>query len=273
MTEPEKHYTKPCDECGTTIVALNWAGLALTRYCQECRDRLNRELEADQARRWRESLAFHRREYLENTTRGVPRKFRDLTWEDFRFDQGGEENRERVRRLRSYAEGFPTDRPPHGYPSVVLASPSNGVGKTMLASLILGTIVHNFEQIARTVCPYQFWSVNRVKMRLRSAERYGSEETVEQVYRELSTVWLLILDDVGKEHADGRDASYAYEMYFNLIDQRYNCELPVIVTSNLGFEPWYEGEPSLVDLMGRAAVSRLAEMAGQIFVIEGEDRR
>ena len=158
----------------------------------------------------------------------------------------------------------------------MLASPENGVGKTMLASLILGTLIDRYPDMGREVCPYQFWSVNSIRMRLKAAERFGGRETVEDVYRDFTTMWLLIIDDVGKEQLGAGVASDAFssEMYFNIIDQRYNHQLPLIMTSNLDFHPWNDGETSLVDLMGRASVSRLVEMTdGDTVVIEGSDRR
>ena len=166
------------------------------------------------------------------------------------------------------------DGPPRGAESIILTSETNGVGKTMLACLLLKDLIGRFEEIGRERSPYQFWSVGDVKMRLKVAERFGSEETVEDVYRDYGSMWLLILDDVGKEQLTGAEASYAYEMYFQIINHRYNNDLPVVLTSNLSFEAWRPGGPTMVDLMGRASVSRLREMTRQReYVIEGEDRR
>ena len=204
--------------------------------------------------------------------RGIPRRYHGSRWEDFAFDRGGESNRDKVRAVREYAEGFPVEGLPYGYPSLVLASPSNGVGKTLLACLMLETIYRRMDPTRGVVLPAQFWPVHDIRLRLSSVGRHTFDETWEQVMGDFATMPLLVIDDVGKERLGG-EANY-YETYSLVLEARYNANLPVVLTTNLGLEPWTEGGPSLVDLLGRATVSRLAEMAGgKIYVIEGEDRR
>ena len=273
MTSPVTYETA-CEDCGQKFSSPYLAGVTIFRCCADCRALRNQAHERDHERRTAESLVYHRERWLSHPQQGIPVRYRGMTWEDFQFDRGGESNRRRVQELRQYAQDFPVGGFPKGVKSLVLASEVNGVGKTMLASLMLRDIVERFEQTGRERCPFQFWSVHDVKMRLRSAERFGSTETPEDVYRDFTGMWLLILDDVGKEHLTGADASFAYEMYFAILNHRYNQQLPVVLTSNLSFTPWRKDGPSLVDLMGRASVSRLAEMTGgRVYVIEGEDRR
>ena len=267
-------FTTACGDCGEEFSGHHLFGLNLGRYCARCREARNTAHEEERRKIAASSLAYRQHEWLTDSLRGIPGRYRGLTWDDFRFDRGGEGNRRRVDALRQYAQEIPVDRFPHHMKSIVLASEHNGVGKTMLASLMLNDIIHRYTETGRERPPFQFWSVHDAKMRLRSAERFGGPETPEEVYRDFGTVWLLILDDVGKEQLTGAEASFAYEMYFAILNQRYNNQLPVILTSNLSFSPWRFGGPSLVDLMGRASVSRLVEMTGrQVYVIEGEDRR
>ena len=264
----------PCDDCGRLVTRPLFLGLRLGRYCRECKDARNMEREAEMARVHEASLAMNRERWLTDPKGGIPYKYRNLAWDHFRFDQGGESNRPRVAAFRKYAQDFPLDGFPRSTHSLVLASPNNGNGKTMLSCLILKDIINRFEDTARDRCPYQFWPVASVKFRLRAAERYGSKETQEDVVREFSTMWLLVLDDVGKEKLGGAEAEFAYEWYFSVLNARYNANLPVIITSNLDVAPWTAQGPSLVDLMGRATVSRLMEMTGgQSYLIEGADRR
>ena len=97
---------------------------------------------------------------------------------------------------------------------------------------------------------------------------------MEEVYRDFATVRLLLIDDVGKEKLDGADTAFIQEAYFTIINERYNANLPIILTSNLNFDPWVPGGLCLENIMGRAAVSRLMEMTlGTAYIIEGEDRR
>ena len=267
-------FSATCPDCGDQYASASFADSVVARYCPPCRDRRNSEWEQDRHQVRQQTIANMRREFREHPQYGIPRRYRDYSWADFRFDLGGETNLGRVTDLQRYAHEFPVDAVPAGQPSVVLASPMNGVGKTMLASLIVGEIIGRYEETGRERSPFQFWSVNNIRMRLKSADRYGSKETPEDVYRDFATMWLLVIDDVGKEQLDGRDAGFTYDMYFSILDQRYNNQLPVVITSNLAPEPWNPGGPCLVDLMGRASVSRLAEMTGgAVYRIDGEDRR
>ena len=263
-----------CEDCGREFQAPYGFGLRGGYFCAQCRGARDEQWRADQRRTRDVRLAQHRREWIEDPRRGIPRHYRAHDWEDFKFDLGGEGNRPLVKRLRQYALEFPVDGPPIGASSLLLTSETNGVGKTMLACLVLKEIIGRFEGMERERCPYQVWSMGDLRLRVKTAERYGSQETPEEVIRDFTAMWLLIIDDVGKELLTGPEAAVAYETYYTILDARYKADLPVILTSNLNTEPWRTGGPSLVDLMGRASVSRLAEMTGrEVYVIEGEDRR
>ena len=263
----------PCEDCGEEYEGYAYMGV-LSRYCQCCSEKRRRLMEMQEQERRQQSLAHHRNEWLTDPHRGIPPRFQGLSWEDFRFDRGGENNRPRVQKLREWAASFPVDRRPDGVSSLLIVSQLNGVGKTMLSGLALQDLIGRFDQIGRERCPFQFWPVGRVRQRLRAAERFSSTESVEEVYRDLANMWLLVLDDVGKEKLEGADVSFSYEMYYNIINERYNNGLPLVITSNLGFEPWSPGGLCLADLVGRAGVSRLMEMTGgSAYLIEGEDRR
>ncbi len=261
--------TRTCQLCEQAFEAPIFAGVPIGIFCPSCRqNRLNQE-ESDRQNRQVESLKYQRGLWLADPQRGVPARYRDFEWSDFEYPLT-----DRVEEWRNYAEQFPVEHSPKKVPSLLLTREVNGVGKTMLACLILKTIINRFSQMARERSPFQFWTVGRIKRRLQSAERYGSQETVEQVYQDYATMWLLVLDDVGKEKLAGVDAAWTYEMYHNIFNERYNNQLPIIVTSNLSYEPWTSDGLSLVDLIGRGGVSRLMEMTGgKAYVIEGEERR
>jgi len=270
----ETDGTLACKSCGAVIERVSFLGMTMTRYCPKCQVQRLAAYEAEEAIKRQAALLEQRRQWLMYSRRGIPPRYRSYGWEDVRYDHGGEGNRKLVSRLREWAEGFPVDTPPTGYPSVLLASESNGVGKTLLSCLILRTIVQRYEILGREQSPYQLWTSGAIRLRLRAAERYGSAETPEDVYRELASLWLLIIDDVGKESPYGAEISWLQTMYHELIDRRYGEQLPTIYSSNLTAAPWVAGGSSLVDLMGRAPVSRLVEsVGGVIHIIEGEDRR
>lgn len=264
-----------CVDCGASFEAPLYSMVAIGKYCASCRARRLLEFEQNRAQSEDASLAYRRREWIENPEIGVPRRYWGYEWEDFRFDMGGEGNQGKVKAIRAFAENFPVGQRPYGYESLVLSSPQNGVGKTLLVSLILKTLLMRYTEAARENPPYQFWTVGSLKRRLRASQRFSNPENEAELYKYLGSIDLLILDDVGKEHIAGADSSFNYDMYFSLLDERYQNRLPTVVTTNLStVAPWEGSEFSLVDLMGRAAVSRLMEMTGRVeYVIEGEDRR
>ena len=200
---------------------------------------------------------------------GIPPKFRHESLDTFKVIDGT--NNQKVSKLTAWAQAFPKVSPSLATPvaSIVLARDINGVGKTHLATSLLLRVIE-LSTVEREQSPFQFWTVGAFRTRIAASRRYGSKETEDQVYNQLGSVWLMVLDDIGKDRVTGDDV----EMYFRLINERYNMGLPLIVTSNVGFEPWHEGDPTLADVMGRAAASRLREMSGgRQYVIDGDDHR
>lgn len=72
---------------------------------------------------------------------------------------------------------------------------------------------------------------------------------------------MLILDDIGAE----RMTDYVAEVFYLIINKRYNDMLPIIFTSNLSV-----GE--LAERVGDRTASRIIEMC-DVVKLEGEDRR
>lgn len=232
--------------------------------CPDCRNKEVLEREEDHALHREARLKYQREAWLESW---VPPRFEEKSFDTFDVSAGN--NREKLVRLKEYVEGFPIDSAPRGVKSLILVRDVNGVGKTHLALSLLKALVLRVETDYER-CPYQFWPVTRIRSRMSAAKRFGSTETEAEAMRDLATIWLLVLDDVGKDRLEGGDQ----ELYFDLINERYNNDLPVIVTSNVAFSPWYPEGPTLADAMGRAAASRLHEMAeGEVYLIEGHERR
>lgn len=266
----------PCDDCGQDfdavrqVVSDKYLGRAGPRYCGPCRDIRLRALDVEEKAAHAVRLTRERSQWVHDKARGIPEKFWESSFDT--FDSDGNETV--LQELRDYAEAFPVDTRPKRAKSLLITRDVNGVGKTHLACAVLRAIVEKVEEIDREVCPYQFWTAGKVKQRVGGAKRFGGAETEADVYRDFGTMWLLVLDDLGKEQLSGADASATYEMYYTVINERYNSELPMIITSNLGFRPWSPGGLSLVDLIGKAGASRLMEMTGGIeYVIAGKDRR
>ena len=229
--------------------------------CREAREAQERRLEAEELR----IKQVKRREQWRRSC-GIPMYLCDKTFANFdsRFQ------RKVALAAERWTQGFSMETA-SGYPSLVLHSEEYGVGKTHLAVAIANHIISSWQgDPDRAACPVRFESGPGLVRRIRATYSIPSDqpyhETEEMVYNQLRGVRLLIMDDVGKE----RPSPHTREVYWYLIDERMKWGLPVIITSNLPLE----GENSLEQLMGEAAVSRLIGMSrGNYFKLQGEDFR
>lgn len=245
-------------------------GVRLPLVCPACRNQKLVEFEAHEVLLKERSRVYRRQEWLQQQ---IPRRYWEKTLDN--FDPSDGQNQMRVDAFRNYAAGFPVNGLPHGYKSLLITRDINGVGKTHLACGVLRRIIERHPDPASDGSPFQFWPAMSIKTRLQAAQRFGSTETQEQFYNHFARVRLLVIDDVGKEMVGSDyDSAFLKEMYFGIINGRYNHDLPIILTANLGFAPLPGTNVALPDLMGLAAVSRLMEMTGGIeYLIEGNDRR
>lgn len=266
---------RPCQECGEEYDATANAVLAkflgsqargIPYLCPPCREKAMAAMSLETHDTYERGLADDRARLV---GREVPGAYIGKGLVD--FDPTG--NEDRVQYIRSWLEGFPPGRP-QGYPSLYICSRNYGVGKTHLACAIIQTLIGRLDR-RRAASPYRFYEAVRLKGRLREAQAFSAAEKVADVLAELMAAWLVVLDDVGKERMTGAEVDFVAEMYYNLINGRYNASLPVVITSNLAFDrPWREGGLTLADLVGGAVVSRLREMCrGKIIDLEGQDRR
>ena len=160
------------------------------------------------------------------------------------------------------------DTPPK---TLILLSPGvYGVGKTHLVCALANHIINSEEKatidkymnINKRKCPVYFVSENALLQRIRQSFNRSNkhnnnelyEETETDIYEKLARVKLLIIDDVGKVRP--RDLTFLQSVYFNIIDQRYTDNQPIILTTNLDFS-------DLEEHIGGACADRLREMAGK----------
>lgn len=158
--------------------------------------------------------------------------------------------------------------------SILLVSPDYyGVGKTHLVAALVNHLINTEpsaeiirnEYVAKKSCPVYFTTESQMSARIRATFNHDDGESERAVYKHLNTVSLLIIDDVGKVRP--HDYSFLQGVYFQIIDERYVTEKPIILTSNLNFS-------DLEKHIGGACADRLKEMCNGNFVkMVGESYR
>ena len=114
---------------------------------------------------------------------------------------------------RAFAES------PEGW--LVVSGPS-GCGKTHLAAAIANRVIERGQ-------PALFMVVPDLLDHLRSAYRPDSDIGYDELFEQVRNASLLILDDLGTQTA----TPWAQEKLFQLINHRFNAQLPTVVTTNV----------------------------------------
>lgn len=101
----------------------------------------------------------------------------------------------------------------------------NGCGKTHLAAAIANYRLKEGK-------PVKFVVVPDLLDHLRSTFSPESPVTYDQVFEEVKNAPLLILDDLGKQST----SPWAEEKLYQIINHRYNYQLPTVVTTNCSLD-------------------------------------
>jgi len=130
-----------------------------------------------------------------------------------------------------------------------------GTGKTHITCAIARALV----LAARSV---RYATVAGLIQLLRSTWRKGSEQSEMDLLRDLQSLELLVLDEIGVQY--GTEAETV--QLFEVLNRRYNAVRPTIVISNLDLE-------GLKVYLSERAVDRLRENGGRLLVFDGESHR
>ncbi|WP_245739890.1 ATP-binding protein [Thermoflavimicrobium dichotomicum] len=131
-----------------------------------------------------------------------------------------------------------------------------GLGKTHLQVAIAKELLRKGEQVL-IVADVALMD------ELMNLRRSDNQQTFNERIHQLITVPVLVWDDIGK--ANPTEAKQS--MYFQIINERYRAQRPIIYSSN-------EDAETLSDRIGPAATSRLLGMSkGRIYRVEGPDYR
>lgn len=128
-----------------------------------------------------------------------------------------------------------------------------GSGKTFYAACIANALIDKGVLAIMTTLPTLVSSMSR---------NYGEKR--EQVLAKVADTPLLILDDVGTE----RDTSFSNEQVYEIVNQRYKSNKPLIVTTNMSANEMRN--PS--DIAKKRIYDRILEMCSPLKV-SGQSRR
>ncbi len=268
MKRPEPRIEScACQTCGGAFdgMVMVYAGRAVyrPRECPACQAKCQEDERKAMEQDTQLKLMALKKQWRQHC--GIPYDCVEKTFDS--FDRRLQ--RKVFEQVHKWATEFPMDAP-RGYPSLIIYSLVNGLGKTHLAVASANLIIERWaEDPDWAICPVRMESGPGLVRRIRATYNAAPgqlHETEEDVYRNLKGVKLLILDDVGLE----KPSRHTEEVYFYIVDERMKSGLPLIITSNKPLE----GEDSLEDLMGKSTVSRLIGMSrGNYFKLTGKDWR
>ena len=179
----------------------------------------------------------------------IPRRFRDVSFELAENDGIAPDVLDAVREFADQVE----DRLDSGRGLWLMGDV--GTGKTTLAMLVSKAAA----EAGRTVAIY---SLPRLLARIRRTyDGEPGEDSYLEFFDRLTSVDLLHIDDLGAE----KRSDWVLEQLYAIVDERYQSQRSMVVTSNLDPD-------QLKEQIGSRVVSRLAEICREL-PLWGEDRR
>ena len=208
------------------------------------------EMENEAMKEEKERLAQLERQKERWVQSNIKEKFFGMTFDDYKvFNDSQKVMLEKTKAIAN------------GKNRSLLLLGDNGLGKTMLSSLALmkrGGYIYKMYEI-----------ITQIK------SSYKANSTVDEmdILKKLSSCPLLVIDEVGKQF--GSESEKNWLSY--IIDERYECNKPMILICNLKLKRECTEEEKASGLyiehyLGRDSVSRLVECA-DIVTVTGEDYR
>lgn len=179
----------------------------------------------------------------------IPARYAGLTFDNYAIDAG---NKNAVNWAKSIVKN-----PQQG----VYIYGGAGTGKTFLAAILA-------QELMKTGKSVLFVDVPSLLDNLKTTfnNKSGNDTTLDEMMEALQAADMLILDDMGTENP----TNWAAERIFIIVNDRYNAQKPVIVTSNLELDALLTHFTD--EIIGARIVSRLQQMC-KLAEINGGDRR
>lgn len=129
-----------------------------------------------------------------------------------------------------------------------------GTGKTHLAAAVANYLIQNLYSVI-------FGNVTDIVSRIYDTYGKDSDISTMEIMHHITSVDLLIIDDLGKEHTSENVRTLLYQ----IINALYEDEKLVVITTNLSGK-------ELSEKIGTATVSRITEMTEPV-IMQGHDWR
>lgn len=201
--------------------------------CEACGE--EQRVAEDSRRRADEEEYRQRRMEQRLSTSGIPLRFRDRTFDNYVADTDGK--RDALKVSTDFAANFEQHLRDG---TTVVFSGKPGTGKSHLA-IAVAMIVMN------TGTALYLNALDLVRM-VRDTWRRDSEMTESAVLHELSTVSLLVIDEIGVQY--GTEGEQV--ILFDVLNRRYRDLMPTILLTNLGAK-------GMKEFLGERSFDRLRE--------------
>lgn len=168
-------------------------------------------------------------------------RFKECTFDSFKLS---EETLGIQEKIKKYAETFINKKESlflHSHP---------GTGKTFLTAALTNHLINKGKSVVFVVVP-------DLLSKIKGTYSNKSTETAEDLIKGLAECDLLIFDDLGAERHTSND-DWANEMLFQIINNRYINNKPIVFTSNLNLKEMNEK-------LSPRTFSRICEMTNRTF--------
>lgn len=266
MTETKTVTTQRCQYCGRELkerrmnIKIGEMFSSVNIGFEKCDcDEAQRNFELQKQKIEQEKKQKIEYERLERVNKlyaksGMPIRLKGYTFSNFKVTK---DNQKQWLKAQEYAQNCLKN---NTYSSLFIAG-KVGVGKTHLAS----SIANIFIQAER---PVIFGTLINLLGQIKDSYKNDSE-TEGDIIHKYSTIPLLIIDDLGKE----KPSEWTLEKLFTIINNRYENNLPVVITTNYNRAQLTERlSNGNNDIIAESIISRLYAMCNGIY-LNGNDKR
>jgi DNA replication protein DnaC len=251
----ERTETRTCDKHGDYEVKVMHI-LGSDRdmgYCEQCHEIQQAEEAAKEKRRMTAMASDLSRRIL-------PPRFHGCDFGGYRAETDGQ--RRALAICQKYANRW-DDRKAKGGCLVLCGNP--GTGKTHLAAAIVKAILPTEIEprgFSETNHPIIYTTATAMTRKIKATYGRDAQETEQEVINRLSSVALLVVDEVGAQRGTETELLLIQEV----IDNRYQRMLPTILISNLQ-------ESELSEYIGERALDRLYDNGGAVVGFDWGSKR